>query len=155
MAAQIFQKVLFILISLVIQTSISQPPTVLFPRSKFQSKTQNLHTSFQLKIIVFFSSIGILIVRKIERKNFNFNFLRCSKSFFARTTGFIFSIMDSTETVLDVERFSMRELLICAPRISAFTVWNFQEVFFLFRSNYKICNPQPLQNRFSPSGTLF
>ena len=54
MTVQLIQKTLLNLISLGIQTFISQAPPVRFPPEKSQSKTQHLYTSIQLKIFVLY-----------------------------------------------------------------------------------------------------
>ena len=131
---QIFQKVLFILILLDIQTLNSEPPPVRFSLSKSQSKTQQLLTSIQLEISVFLSCICISIVWYFHRKLFTFFWF--SNSYFTKTKGFISSISVGIETMLDVERFSIEDLSTCVPCISALTVGNFQEKLF-FRSVYK------------------
>ena len=89
------------------------------------------------RIILFFSCYSVLIVRNLEIENLNFNFSRCSNSYFTKTTGFSWSIRVGIENVLVLERLPVGQLSICVTWISGLTVQNFHEV--LLFSHFAPC----------------
>ena len=83
--------------------------------------------------------MSILTVRNFHRKYEKFKFSPVSTSPFTKTRGFISSVRVGIENVLLVDSFLLRELSICVPCITVFTVKNFQEVLiFLLRSIFKL-----------------
>ena len=95
-----------------------------------------------------------MVVRKFRRRHFNFGFSRYLNSCSTKTTGFISSVRVGIENILVIESFSMGELPICVPCISALTVRKFQKVLLLCTAiNFRTCSPQPLHFRIPPSRT--
>ena len=118
---EIFQKLLVILISLILQICNSQPPPVRLSRSTIQSKKQNLWINILLEIPCFSLLFQVRDSPKIPMKRFSFYFSRCSISYFTKVTGFILR-SGQHRNVLVVENFSMGDLSSSIPCITVLTV---------------------------------
>ena len=86
------------------------------------------------------SCISILMVRKFQRKYFNFNFSRYSNSYFTESTGFIFSLrVGITEILFSRELFDGRIIDLCSLH-QCLDSPNFPIIatFFSFHSIFKL-----------------
>ena len=119
---EIFQKLLVILISLILQICNSQPPPVRLSRSTIQSKKQNLWINILLEIPCFSLLFQVRDSPKIPMKRFSFYFLSMFNLLLHQSYRLYPFDQVSIENVLVVENFSMGDLSSSIPCITVLTV---------------------------------
>ena len=124
MTVQILQKVLFFCIIRYSNFQFSAT-TNSIPSIKISIENTGLVDKYSTKkFIVFTTCIKFLIVRKFQRKPFNFS--RCSNSYFTKTTDCSFFYQGRHRKLfLLVEIYSMEELSICVSCIRVLKVRKF------------------------------